>query len=231
MSQRDNFIFMKRSKDEDRQAFANRLSRAYSLTGMRDYGKYSEIARFFKLTPYAVKRWFMGETVPTSRINELSDYLNVRAEWLLSNRGPMKEVEATNSAGEAAPVEIHRVPIIEPENYEAWKNGEHLVESYCLAIGNISQRAFAYQLRDNSLFPSAVSGMIAVVDPQHEQAKTPTRADKPVVILQSGAFMAGKYVWHGRAMIEPINPEYRPIHVSDNNEVLGVIAVYSQHES
>ncbi|MGO1500812.1 MAG: hypothetical protein ACTHWH_05965 [Marinobacter sp.] len=201
------------------------------MTGMRDYGKYSEIARFFKLTPYAVKRWFMGETVPTSRINELASYLNVRAEWLLSNKGPMKEVEARYSTGETASIAIHRVPVIEPENYEDWKNGEYSVSSYCLAIGNISPGAFAYQLRDNSLFPRAVSGMIAVVDPQHEQAKAPVKAEKPVVILQSGAFAAGKYVWHGRAMIEPINPEYRPIYVSDNNKILGVITVYSQHES
>ncbi|MDF0750324.1 helix-turn-helix domain-containing protein [Marinobacter sp. 71-i] len=222
---------MKRSRDEDRQAFSERLKRAYALTGGADYGKYSELGRAFNVTPHAVKRWFLGETVPTSRINEIAEYLKVRPEWLLSNRGPMREVEAESPSGEALNVQIHRVPIIEPSEYETLQNDGPSVSSYCLAMGNFSSQTFAYQLRDNALVPEALSGMIAVVDPLNWEAKTPGLSKKPVVVLDNNTFLAGTYIWHGNPMIEPRNREYRPVQLSDNHKVVGVIVAFSQRDT
>lgn len=224
------FRDMKRSRDEDRQAFAERLQRAYRLTGGREYGKYSELARAFNVTPHAVKRWFLGETIPTSRINEIAEYLKVRAEWLLSDRGPMREVEGRSPSDEAVSVEIHRIPIIEPADYESLKNNSLSVSSYCLVMGSFSPQSFAYQLRDNALVPEALSGTIAVVDPLNSEAETPGLSKKPVVVLDNGAFLAGTYIWHGQKMIEPFNQEYRPVQLSDNHKVVGVIVAFTQRD-
>ena len=224
------FSGMSRSREEDRLAFAERLTKAWRDSGRPDYGKYSELGRFFNITPSAVKRWFDGETIPTSRVGRLAAYLNVRAEWLLANRGPMKEVEAEYPGGKVQSVEIHRLPIIGPEQYKDHISGKASVSTHALAIGNLSQQSFAYQLRDNSLLPEAVSGMIAVVDPENPAVETPVLSSLPVVVLDDGAFVAGKYIQLGTPMIEPLNRDYKPIQLSENHEVVGVIAAFTQKD-
>lgn len=224
------FQFMKNTRESERQAFAERLQRAFVLSGGREYGKYSELARAFGVTPHAVKRWFLAQTIPTGRISAIAEHLGVRAEWLLSGSGPMREVEARLPSGEAVQVEVHRIPIIEPANFEQLQNPHDEVSSYCFAIGRFSKQTFAYELPDNALLPQAVSGMIAVVDPDHPDAAQPSLSRRPVVVFDGGAFYAGRYVVHGSSMIEPLNQEYRSVQLSPSHQVVGVICSFSQRD-
>lgn len=220
---------LKLFRDQHRQAFAERLHNAWASTERPDYGKYSELARHFGITPSAVKRWFDGETIPTSRIARLAAFLDVRAEWLLNETGPMREVEAVSPGGAPIPVQVNRVSMRTPDCFSGHPPTASKETDDVLIIGRLPEGSFAYRVGDSTLFPEALSGMVAIVAPIAETLPL-TSTSRPVVVLVNGAFLAGRYIIHGDPTIEPINRDYKPVKLSTDHKVLGEIVAFAQRD-
>lgn len=213
------------AKDRAKQAFSNRLEAAAKAAGLHYYGMYSDVARHFNMTARGVQKWFIGESVPDKRIDELAKYYRVRGEWLRTGIGPMREVEGVSPEGRAVQVEIHSVPVITPQQFDGFLKGVLPLESNqtVLATGKIPASAFAIRVEDNSLADRVLRGMYVVVD--FEKKPDP---DELALAFVEGSFIGGSLVKRGQFMIVPPNPAFPPINVGDDPVIAGTMIAITQ---
>lgn len=216
---------MKFDKDIQRQAFAKRLMEAADAAGMSGYGMYSTFARHFKMSPTGVRKWFQADAVPYEKMDELASFLSVRAEWLRSGKGAMKEVVGIDPRGQEEKVEIHRVPILTAEEWLQYATQMELPDHLptVLATGKLHPSSFAVQIQDNSLSDRVLSGMYVVISPAHEPER-----DDLVMAYVNGSFVGGTLVKRDTYVIIPPNHDYRPIDLGDNPTICGVMVAIAQ---
>ena len=87
--------------DEAKLAFAQRLNEAMESCGHQIRGRARLLSKQFAVSDKAASKWLKGEAIPeTSKIPELSKFLGVNGEWLLSGSGDMKPVLDSSKLGE-----------------------------------------------------------------------------------------------------------------------------------
>lgn len=210
---------MKIDKDLQKQAFSARLEEAAKAADLNYYGHLSDLARHFKMSVPGVRKWFTAEVIPLQKIEELAAYYRVRPEWLRSGKGAMKEVQGVSPDGESQKVEIHNVPILQPEQWPDFKRGgADLDLPKVLATGKLQPGCFAIQVLDNSLVDRVLKGMYVVVSP-HE---TPGPSDLAVAYI-NGSFVAGALVKRDTVTIIPPNSNFRPVDLGADPEICGVM--------
>lgn len=212
-------------KDFEKQAFARRLEEAAKAAGQHYYGMYSDVARHFNMTPRGVQKWFIGESIPEKKIGELAAYYRVRAEWLRCGKGPMREVEGINATGEPMQVQIHSVPVVSPEHFRAFLDGNLPLDGAetVLATGKLPQMVFAIKIEDNSLADRVLRGMYVVVD--HERKPEP---DDLAVAWVDGSFIGGRLVKRGNYIIIPPNTAFPPLDIGPDPEIAGTMISIAQ---
>lgn len=211
---------MKLDIDMKKRAFAARLKEAVKAKGMDEYGMYSAIARHFKLTPRAVQKWFLGESIPHTRIDELANYLSVRPEWLRTGIGAMREVDAKFADGALTSLELHVVPIIEADQYQLWMSDklDKAQMPTVVATGTLPPKAFCILVNDNSLYDKVLKDMHVVVDPE----RTAQPGEMSVAILNN-SFVMGYLVKRGRFFMDPPNTSFTSIDLGEAPNVIGVL--------
>lgn len=211
---------MKLDKDMKKREFADRLLTATKANGMDEYGKYSAIARHFGLTAGAVKRWFDAENLPAARMDELAKYLRVRPEWLRTGKGAMREIEGQFSDGTTTTVELHSIPVIEPEEYRDWIAG-NLSKSdlpTVITTGSLPATAFCIRVADNSLYDKVLKGMFVIIDPERKNEKGAL-----TLAIVDESFVMGHLTKRGNFFLEPPNQDYRPTDLGLNPEIAGTL--------
>ncbi|WP_375191837.1 LexA family protein [Marinobacter sp.] len=216
---------MEFNNDMKKQAFGKRLEEAAKAANMHYYGMYTAVGRHFGVTPRAVQKWFLGESIPHEKIDDLANYYGVRSEWLRSGKGPMREVEGVDSQGNARKVEIHSIPVITPELFQDFVNGDVPLESLetVLTTGPKPQVAYAIKVEDNSLSDRVLKGMYVVVD----YKRSPGPDDLGVVYFE-GSFIAGSLVKRGNYTIIPPNPAFPPINLGPDPVIAGTMISIAQ---
>lgn len=87
--------------DEAKLAFAQRLNEAMESCGHQLRGRARLLSKQFMVSDKAASKWLKGEAIPeTSKIPELSRFLGVNGEWLLSGSGEMKPILDSSKLGE-----------------------------------------------------------------------------------------------------------------------------------
>lgn len=80
----------KTSKDDVRQAFAERFRQALAEMGY-SANEQKLIGKLFEVSGQAARKWAEGQAMPTpSRIPQVAQRLGVRRAWLQDGEGPMR---------------------------------------------------------------------------------------------------------------------------------------------
>ncbi len=83
-------------KERERKQFAARLNLALDEFGVppKGKGRQTVVAKMFDVSQKGARKWLEGEGMPdTTKIPEIARRLGVRADWLLTGQGPMREEE------------------------------------------------------------------------------------------------------------------------------------------
>ncbi|MAL97179.1 MAG: hypothetical protein CL583_01895 [Alteromonadaceae bacterium] len=231
------FGAMQIDKELHRIEFRERLIQAANDAGQNVRGIYAEISRDFsaagtKVTQQAVKKWFDGDSVPGSdNVRRLAKRFGVSVEWLQYGTGQMKDVMAKTSDGRQVELQIHRVPVLRPDQLDDWRGGglSFGIDEYVYVDGDLSDDAFAFIISDNSALPYAARSMRGVVEPHDAELKDPVNAEKLIVALDRGAFLIGRYSLRDRATLSPVNPDFRPVELSSGHIIVGALVKLAQH--
>ena len=91
---------MSAKTDEAKQAFADRLNLAMESGGYPVRGRARLLSKQFSVSDKAASKWLKGEAIPeTAKIPELSRFLGVSSEWLLSGHGEMQSESDDSDLG------------------------------------------------------------------------------------------------------------------------------------
>ncbi len=67
----------------------DRIIQACEDLGIPEWGRNRVLGKALGVSPPAVSKWLTNKALPTiDKLFELSDYLGVRAEWLVNGKGP-----------------------------------------------------------------------------------------------------------------------------------------------
>jgi SOS-response transcriptional repressor LexA len=237
-------------KNELRAAFSARLHEGLDEAGVRTRGRGVDIHNRLKSvglhkTTQAISKWLNGEAVPESdSLAALSDWLEVRREWLQYGVPPKSRVFDSPANSEPRPATDEasswkgRVPLI------TWEQ----VKQYCIkgidleALGatrwinspvEIGRRGYAVTVVGDSMTnlgsgKSYPPGSIIYVDPDQPAesgksviAQVPGTRDITFKLLAEDA---------GRLYLRPANPQYPIIDITDETHIFGtVIGTFIPH--
>lgn len=89
----------KTSKDDVRQAFAERFRRALAEMGY-SANEQKLIGKLFGVSGQAARKWAEGQAMPTpSRMPQVAQILGVRRAWLQDGEGPMRPTAGAAEEG------------------------------------------------------------------------------------------------------------------------------------
>ena len=104
------------------------------------------------------------------------------------------------------------------------------IEDHVEVFENFGPTAFAFTINDNSALPHAAKGMRAVVEPDASELADPVTSRRFIVVKDQNQFLVGEYSKTPYATITPPNKDFRPIELSDNHQIVGVLAALAQHK-
>lgn len=222
---------MTTTKEKQRAAFQSRLIEAATEAGQHHRGLYADISRDFTsqghpVSEQGVKRWFDGGAVPREdACRRLAARFKVPYKWLRYGEGPVEFVDEMGGQGQKQ-TPMFKVPLLTPSTYEQWKERSVVVEirESVRVQGFLSENAFAFTINDNSAQPLVGKGMKVVVNPDDEGLSDPVNAKKPIVILDQGTFMIGRFSLTPYPTLEPLNADFGAIKLSANYRIVGVLA-------
>jgi transcriptional regulator with XRE-family HTH domain len=97
---------------DEKGAFAARLNEVCSDMGLpAERGRQTELAKLFKLTPNAVRKWLLGEGLPELEVAiSIAKWSGVNLESLLTGRGTKKLGELVDTKALVLGEAIHELP-------------------------------------------------------------------------------------------------------------------------
>ena len=211
----------------DITAFSRRLNKALDqdLERWPRYGRRAALAREFKCSGEAARKWLAGEAIPRlSKAIKLANLLNVSVEWLLSGVGEMTHPDHVNV--EPAPDPVHTYPIISwvkagmfAEAIDNFAPGD--ADEWVTSPVRMSKTGFALRVVGNSMLPRFEPGRVLLVDP--EQRGGIVSGDFVVARLAGSNEVTFKRFQEdaGRKMLEALNKDYPPI--TEPFEILGKV--------
>lgn len=218
---------MSLTEEKIRNDFSKRLDIACKAKGLPEKGRGVQIASICKVTPKAVSKWFNAETMPsTANIYLLAKFLNVTPEWL--TYGTDNVVPAT--------VGSTKVPLISYIQAGVWTGIEDFRETcgdyeYILTDLDVSDDAFALEIKGDSMTPDFIEGDVVIIDPNE-----PPHAGEFVAAI-NGSYEAtfkkyrplGEVDRFGREHFELIalNPDYPKL--STHKQEIRIIGTMVEH--
>ncbi|WP_339492328.1 LexA family protein [Pseudomonas sp. EA_15y_Pfl2_R67] len=233
-------------KNALRAAFTARLHEALDSAGIRARGRGVDIQKRLKgvgvnKTTQAISKWLNGESMAEAdSMVALSDWLNVRREWLeygvqpkfrdqKNNIRPIREGDDSN----VRPLteRFGKVPLISWVQAGAWCeeiiNFEpYHADTWLSCPVAISTNGYALQVRGDSMTNpgpgrSYPAGCIIFVDPELKAdagdrvvARVPRTNEATFKILAEDA---------GRVYLKPINPQYPVIDITEETHICGKV--------
>ena len=82
-----NLRFM--TEPDEKQLFAKRLNEVCADKGLPERGRQTALARLFKVTATAARKWLVGVGMPETELAiHIAKWADVNFEWLMTGRGP-----------------------------------------------------------------------------------------------------------------------------------------------
>lgn len=215
------------------KTFAERLQHAMDVRGVK---LKKEIAEIAGVSSSAVTQWFKGDTksLKADSILRVAKKLKVRVEWLKDGVGTMELREGFQNVA-SAEIGQRRIPLISSvqagmmtEVVDPFPPGGAF--EYLLTDLDLSEHAFALELKGRSMEPEFHEGDRIIVDP----AIHPQPGD--FVVAKNGGEEATFKKYRprgigpsGREVFElvPLNPDYPTI--NSENESARIIGVMVEH--
>lgn len=189
----------------------------------------SELARRLGRSPSAATQWESGETkaLKAESLIGIAQATGVRAEWLETGRGQMRDDAVANVSG--GPESRGSVPLISWVAAGAWNGAADPfepgdAERWLDCPVNHSERTYALRVRGDSMTAphgrSYPEGCIVFVDPLK---RSPINGARIIAKLDGSDEVTFKVFRDedGRKWLQPLNPQYPPIH--DPFRVLGTV--------
>ncbi len=233
------FSLMKKLTDEERQAVKARLTQLAEekerIDGDSSHGRYARVQRFLeskgvKISHQSARKWFSGESVPsTDSAKLLAQYYRSSYLWILHGEGSARTAK---DAATQESVPVYLLPLLRPSQLNDWAQGilTDPIEDHVEVFENFGPTAFAFTINDNSALPHAAKGMRAVVEPDASELADPVTSRRFIVVKDQNQFLVGEYSKTPYATITPPNKDFRPIELSDNHQIVGVLAALAQHK-
>lgn len=196
------------NEEKIRNDFAKRLDLACKQQGLPEKGRGVKLAEVCQVTPKAVSKWLNGETMPsTTNIYVLAKFLSVTPEWLTYGKGNVEQ----------ATIGSTKIPIISYIQAGQWTGIEDFKETcgnyeYILTDLDVSDDAFALEIKGDSMTPDFIEGDIVIIDPNEQP-----HAGEFVAAI-NGSYEAtfkkyrplGEVDEYGREQFEliPLNPDF-----------------------
>lgn len=233
------FHTMKKFSESEKAAISKRLVRLAeekeSSEGDGPHGRYARIYRFLEMkgvsvSQQSIRKWFSAQAVPSIEYAKLlADYYRSSYLWILHGEG------ASRTAVDAVTKEqvpVYFLPLLYPSQLDAWKDGTLTdpIHESVEVFENFGAGAFAFTIIDNSLLPYAAKGMKAVVETDAREMSDPVTSRRFVVVLDDNQFFVGEYSKTPYPTITPPNTDFRPIELSRNHRVVGILAALAQHK-
>jgi len=227
-------------KNDLRKAFSARLHTALDVAGVRSRGRGVDVQKQLKAsgvskTTQAISKWLNGEAIAESvSMVALSDWLNVRREWLEYGTPPMVVRNSSSVMHVDDDYEPHsptrdirfsKVPIANWEFAAAKMDLSRCTNSIFCPIP-IGRNGFALKVEGESMLSFGATrsypvGCLIFVDPDVEispgdavVAKLPLSTKGTFKILVEDA---------GRRYLQPLNPQYPMIEVTEDIEIRGKV--------
>ena len=204
----------------------------------------AELARRVGISESAIHQWLSGRVsrIKSEHIPSISLALNVRSEWIITGKGPMRSV--SNSDPSIKPTERYKDPHVLYSTTPrltgkvyliAWDSLKNINKSGIANIPKIrpinefvpaSPNAFALEILDDSMvssdpYPlrSFPIGSYIQVDPDK-----PLKFGNGVIALVDGNPTFRQYANDaGKAFLRPFNARYSNIPVDDSVEIIGSV--------
>lgn len=149
------------SEEKIRNDFAKRLDIACKQKGLPEKGRGTQLASICNVTPKAVSKWLNAETMPsTANIYLLAKFLGVTPEWL------------TYGTDNVAPAKVGstKIPLISYIQAGQWTGIDDFRETcgdyeYILTDLDVSDDAFALEIKGDSMAPDFLEGDVVIIDP------------------------------------------------------------------
>lgn len=104
--------------NEIKPLLGQRIMEACEDAGISAWGRNRVLGKQLSVSPAAVSKWLSNKALPTiDKIFELANFLNVRAEWLVTGKEPKKERPQVSSNEVQGVIEI--MESMTPEQQQA----------------------------------------------------------------------------------------------------------------
>lgn len=213
---------------------SDRLEEALRISGKTRLQLAAEIG----VTPSSISHWITGRTkhMRGETAAKIEGATGVRAAWLMTGEG-VKLVREQMGMGPGME-DIRQIPCIDRARVVDWlRSGDPYdaggAPEWLLSTGAQSPRAFALQIRDNSMQPELRPGDQVIVDPAVE----PAPGDYVLALSREEGAVLRKYRPRGaddtgRALIElkPLNDDYPTVQGDASAiEVLGTVIEHRRY--
>lgn len=147
----------------------DRVQEAFSLLPAEKQNQ-RKLAEFCGVRPPSVHDWFSGATksLKGKSLIKAAEYLNVDEMWLATGRGSMKRADGKTSNVGPAVIGERRIPLL---NYvqagdfaDCGQNFTMEDVEYLLTDLDLSDKAFALQIKGDSMLPEFKEGDRIIVD-------------------------------------------------------------------
>ena len=186
-----------------------------------------EVGGALGLKQQSVGQWLTGQTRPTHRnLVKFSQLTGTSIDKLSgADENPSQQDGVREPSGLSSYGEVRRIPLISwvaassfSEANDPFMPGDG--EKYVLAT-DVSDRAFALQVRGPSMEPEFRDGSVIIVDPRR-QAKS---GDFVVVRLNDAneATFKQLYIEAGVQWLRPLNPQFPALQINGEAQMCGVV--------
>lgn len=187
----------------------------------------AEIARLAGMAPNTLYDLERGTQRTTKKIVSIAGILGVRAQWLESGRGPMRE----SGVGEESPeyLPARRVPLVSwvragdfDEAVDSFEPGD--AEEWLPCPAPHGPNTYALKVRGDSMTApygrTYPDGTVIFVDPDK---RSPPNGGRIIAKLNGSAEVTFKCYVHesGRSWLKPLNPQHPPI--TDEFKIIGTV--------
>lgn len=195
--------------------FSDRLNEALEKKGLPVRGRATELANYFKITPKAAGKWINGEALPdTKRIIDLSKWLGVGVEWLLTGQDVPVKLDNNVDLSQKIPLEGRPVPVISWVAAGSFDSIETIlkdtkVDEHLPPLRECGKNGYGLIVVGNSMKPEFKPGDRIYVNPDIQTFDLKT--DDLVIIACSGdteATFKKLIIEGGDKYLQPLNPNW-----------------------
>lgn len=221
--------------NDDKQGFSDRLNAVLDAASITKNGSERQklLARLFKLTPNAARKWLTGGSIPRYEIIlgivDKYKYLGITVEWLLGGNpelSPFKnDLKESQNRYNIKKMETRawKVPLINwvQAGFFTEHGDNYATDDYESWPGTSTQpkeRTFALRVRGDSMEPLFTEGMLIIVEPDMEPLP-----DDYVVVQNGNEATFKKLIRDGKDYyLKPLNNRY-PIKLLGESHIVGVV--------